>query len=920
MSTPTWTIAEYQERTGKVLLPQHHTMLTASGISLEVAVARGYWTTERKSELADLGFGVTQRRVPALVVPVHGVTGEVALHQIRPDDPRRNGEGKAIKYETPRKARMALDVPPIVRPLLGNPSVPLTVTEGARKADSAASVALCCIAVAGVWNWRGSNDVGGTVALPDWEHVALNDRTVYLAFDSDVTTKPPVQAALSRLKDMLERRKAHVQVIYLPSGPNGEKVGLDDFLAAGHGKDDVLALASPALRRMEQGSERTHPYRAEPGGIVFEKPTRDGTVDIPLCNFTARIVSEVVEDDGAEQRRLFQMEARLKRRSFAFEVAATSFNAMNWVTEHLGAEAIIAVGLSTREHVRVAIQYLSESVPIRSVFTHTGWRMVDGQPAFLHGGGALGSQEPIAGTETRLDGGLGRYTLSDPPDGDDLREAVRASLSLLEVAPDQVTAALLAMVYRAPLGQVDFSGFLVGPSGAGKSELAALAQQHYGPGMDRLHLPASWSSTGNALEGTAFQAKDVLLVIDDFAPTGTASDVQRLHREAERLLRAQGNASARQRMRADTTLRPPKPPRGLLLGTGEDVPRGHSLRSRLLVIEVGPTDVDWRLLGSLQEQAARGTLAAAMAGYLRWLAPTYDGEAGRVHERFQHLRDAAASSASHRRTPEAIANLAIGIERFLQFAEQVRAIDPEERIRLWERAWQALGDLSEAQSEHLLAAEPTAQFLDLLQAALASGEAHLAAPSGEAPADAVSWGWRLRTFGNGESEAGRWEPQGKRIGWLDGRDLYLEPEASFAACQRLGQTIDEPLTINQRTLEKRLRERDLLASVEKGRQRLRVRVRGLEGKRRHVLHLLTSSLFPETPAPPPEGPQDPMSSPHGNGVGPESGSAFSLPNGQPTPQNGHRKADFEFNGDGVGPVGPGGAGFGGEEGEMEWRA
>ena len=48
--------------------------------------------------------------------------------------------------------------------------------------------------------------------------------------------------------------------------------------------------------------------------------------------------------------------------------------------------------------------------------------------------------------------------------------------------------------------------------------------------MDARHLPGSWSSTGNALEGLAFSAKDVLLVVDDFAPTGSATDVQRMHR------------------------------------------------------------------------------------------------------------------------------------------------------------------------------------------------------------------------------------------------------------------------------------------------------------------------------------------------------------------------------------------------------
>jgi hypothetical protein len=81
--------------------------------------------------------------------------------------------------------------------------------------------------------------------------------------------------------------------------------------------------------------------------------------------------------------------------------------------------------------------------------------------------------------------------------------------------------------------------------------------------------------------------------------------------------------------------------------------------------------------------------------------------------------------------------------------------------------------------------------------------------------------------------------------WLDGANLYLEPEASFAACQRLGQTAGEPLAITQPTLEKRLHDRGLLQSIEKGRRRLRVRVSGLEGKRRPVLHLAAKSVFSE---------------------------------------------------------------------------
>src|SRR5262249_44034411 len=153
------------------------------------------------------------------------------------------------------------------------------------------------------------------------------------------------------------------------------------------------------------------------------------------------------------------------------------------------------------------------------------------------------------------------------------------SLALLDLAPDRITVPLLGAAYRAALGPCDCAEHLSGPTGVGKTELVALAQQHYGASMDARHLPGSWASTGNALEGLAFAAADALLSVDDFAPGGTSADVARMRREADRLLRAQGNRAGRQRMRADGTLRPAKPPRGLILSTGEDVPRGQSLRA-----------------------------------------------------------------------------------------------------------------------------------------------------------------------------------------------------------------------------------------------------------------------------------------------------------------------------------------------------
>src|SRR5262249_42499461 len=88
--------------------------------------------------------------------------------------------------------------------------------------------------------------------------------------------------------------------------------------------------------------------------------------------------------------------------------------------------------------------------------------------------------------------------------------------------------------YRAVLGECDVRLHYAGPSGVFKTELAALTMQYFGSGFDSRPLPGNWSSTANATEGLAFAAKDMVLVIDDFSPGGSAADVARLHKDADR--------------------------------------------------------------------------------------------------------------------------------------------------------------------------------------------------------------------------------------------------------------------------------------------------------------------------------------------------------------------------------------------------
>ena len=69
------------------------------------------------------------------------------------------------------------------------------------------------------------------------------------------------------------------------------------------------------------------------------------------------------------------------------------------------------------------------------------------------------------------------------------------------------------------------------------------------------------------------------------------------------------------------------------------------------------------------------------------------------------------------------------------------------------------------------------------------------------------------------------------MGWVADDDLYLEPDAAFAAVQEMGNQVGEPQTVLSKTLNKRLAERALLRSQETERHRHTVR-RVIEGARR----------------------------------------------------------------------------------------
>jgi hypothetical protein len=214
------------------LLPQHAGKLHSSGISEEVAKARGYESVEDEARLEQLGFAPYQRRAPGLLIPLYDGKGRITTHQFRPDDPRlglrRNRKPRPVKYETPIGSNHRLDAPPGVGQIaLEDQQAKLIITEGPLKADSAVSAGYPALSVAGVWAWSGP------AARADFRCINWRQRRVFLVFDSDARLKPAALKGELALSDFLHSLGASVLILELPDQDDGSNQGLDDYLASG---------------------------------------------------------------------------------------------------------------------------------------------------------------------------------------------------------------------------------------------------------------------------------------------------------------------------------------------------------------------------------------------------------------------------------------------------------------------------------------------------------------------------------------------------------------------------------------------------------------------------------------------------------------------------------------------------------------
>jgi hypothetical protein len=201
-----------------------------------------------------------------LEFPYCGLDGKGAGYfRYKPDRPRADKDGKAIKYESPVGLSNRPYFPPVALPAIKDPAAPLILTEGEKKAIKATQEGFPTVGLVGVYGWHKKREdkTAPRVLIDDLAALQWQGREVFVVFDSDAADNKNVLWAEWYLSQALAEKGAAVKAVRLPGGVDGKKVGLDDFLVA-NGPEALRGLLAGATAPVRPGSDNQQQAPAAP--------------------------------------------------------------------------------------------------------------------------------------------------------------------------------------------------------------------------------------------------------------------------------------------------------------------------------------------------------------------------------------------------------------------------------------------------------------------------------------------------------------------------------------------------------------------------------------------------------------------------------------------------------------------------------
>jgi hypothetical protein len=221
------------------LHPAHYADLQKSGLSDDTIAEAGFVTVAPGDIHKELGFN-HEGILNVMKIPYPGSDGFARFKvSYRPDH-----QGRKPKYIQKKDTGNHLYIQAKVRPSLSDPTIPITITEGEKKAAKGCQEGVDCIGLSGLWNWSD----GRQELIKDFDLINLNGRKVFLVPDNDWLSpdkhgyEKNLKGAVYSLAYKLKARGASVSIVELPQG---QAKGLDDYLLD-HAREDLEAL--PVLK------------------------------------------------------------------------------------------------------------------------------------------------------------------------------------------------------------------------------------------------------------------------------------------------------------------------------------------------------------------------------------------------------------------------------------------------------------------------------------------------------------------------------------------------------------------------------------------------------------------------------------------------------------------------------------------------
>lgn len=539
-----------------------------------------------------------------------------------------------------------------------------------------------------------------------------------------------------------------------------------------------------------------------------------------LCNFVA-LPTEIVEtDNGLTVEKSMRIAGwnLFGKPLKPVLVPMAKFKTMDWVLENWDVEANIMPGNTVRDKLRWIMTEAAFKVAKReTVYSHCGWRRINGKWAYLHQGGCIGAEAINVDMGYDLVG----YTLAGWPEGTAPEDAALTSYSMTMALPATVGVPLLGVTYLAPLCEFldqvlcppSFVTALIGEHGTHKTTIASLFINHFGRFGIR-GMPANFTGTINALRNKAFAAKDTLLVVDDFFPTGSLQERKKMENMMQLLSRAFGDKANRDRLNADLTTQASKPARGLALITGESVPDiGSSGQARMYMINLDRKSYTYSAeMDKLRADAEDGVLRLAMAKYIEWLLPQADQLPEILRQLFTEYRKMAhemiAGAATNDRADDAAAHIMIGLTMMLRWMESLGVTNEESAVEQLREWWSVvLSNIRDQGSEGRDEA-PVALFMSATREMLIS---------------------EVATVVDLTPGSDRKRPQKGNVGYMDAQNYYFLPDQLYGAVTKFYNDQNRAFPLSKSALFKIMRE-DRIIEQWDTRDNKSTKIKRIDGK------------------------------------------------------------------------------------------